>query len=385
MQEGPNETVNEDKSEQEIPKQKGLRRVDGKHEQLIREQEEQYTEGELLRFVRVRFPGNARSFPFLTGKRDLRYGQKVLAMSDRGMAVGYINSFPYEMKFRKAMLPLRSIKRIATDQDVSEDLETYKKQKQAEMDCKELIEKFELDMNLTHVELTQFGKKVVFYFTAPSRVDFRAMVKELVGRLKTRVELRQISVRDRSASLGGIGPCGRQLCCSSFLSRYGSVNLKMAKNQNLTLNFSKLNGVCGQLKCCLQYEDEVYENKRRLLPKEGELIECVNGDRGRVERLHLLSEQFEMLTTEGVRRRYALTQYLSDQKADFHMPKRFDHVSNETSTVIGLSDEQAERSREFEKEIQKLREQTKGYAEQVFENLFGTTSLKEDFAPEERS
>jgi cell fate regulator YaaT (PSP1 superfamily) len=235
-------------------------------------EESRFKEGQILRFVRVRFPGNARSFPFLIGKRNIEYGQKVVAMSDRGMAVGYVNSFPYDVPFNKSMLPVRSISKVATNDDIDRDKEAYRQQKNAENICNDLIEEFRLDMQLTHVEFTSFGKKAVFYFIAPARVDFRDLVKDMVGKLKMRIELRQISVRDRSASIGGIGPCGRELCCSSFLTKYGNVGIKMAKNQDLTLNLSKLNCVCGQLKCCQQYEDDVNREKSSRLPKEGDII-----------------------------------------------------------------------------------------------------------------
>jgi cell fate regulator YaaT (PSP1 superfamily) len=201
-------------------------------------EDNRFKEGQILRFVRVRFPGNSRSFSFLVGKRRIEYGQKVVAMSDRGMAVGYVNSFAYELPFNKSMLPIRSISKVATDDDIVKDREAYQKQKDAENICNDLIEEYRLDMHLTHVEFTSFGKKAVFYFIAPARVDFRDLVKALVGQLKTRIELRQISVRDRSASVGGIGPCGLELCCSSFLTKYGNVGIKMAKNQDLTLIFS---------------------------------------------------------------------------------------------------------------------------------------------------
>src|SRR5690606_38089141 len=298
-----------------------------------------YKEGELLSFVRVRFPGHAKSYPFLIGKRKLMYGQKVVAMSDRGMAVGYINSFVYNLPFDPSMLPLRSINKIATEEDIRLEKENYKRQKEVETLCQNLIDKHNLDMNLTHVEFTQFGKKAVFYFVAPARVDFRGLVKDLVSELKLRIELRQISVRDRSASIGSVGPCGRELCCSSFLSRYGNVSVKMAKNQNLTLNYSKLNGVCGQLKCCLQYEDEVYAEKRKKLPNEGELVQTLNGDIGEVRRLHLLTEQFDILTIEGRIRRYTVDQFKSLAE-NSRMPNHFDNISDETSTVIGLTDYQ---------------------------------------------
>lgn len=335
-----------------------------------------FKEGQILRFVRVRFPGNSRSFPFLIGKRRIEYGQKVVAMSDRGMAVGYVNSFPYEVPFNKSMLPVRSIAKVATDEDIVKDGEAYRQQKSAENVCNDLIENYKLDMQLTHVEFTSFGKKAVFYFIAPARVDFRDLVRDLVGKLKTRIELRQISVRDRSASIGGIGPCGRELCCSSFLTKYGNVGIKMAKNQDLTLNFSKLNGVCGQLKCCLQYEDDVYKEKRSRLPKEGDFVTTHTGEMGRVERLYLLSEQFVLLTDRGVRKRYMVELFkdtLDKETAPF--PREFDSISDETHKVIGKENHETSKTKAFEAEVKTYQAKSKSFADNIFESLFGEKTL----------
>ena len=345
-------------------------------EELENREDSRFKEGQTLRFVRVRFPGNSRSFAFLIGRRRIEYGQKVVAMSDRGMAVGYVNSFPYDVAFNKSMLPVRSISKVAMEEDIAKDRDAYHQQKNAENICNDLIEEYQLDMHLTHVEFTSFGKKAVFYFIAPARVDFRDLVKDLVGRLKTRIELRQISVRDRSASVGGIGPCGRELCCSSFLTKYGNVGIKMAKNQDLTLNFSKLNGVCGQLKCCLQYEDEVYREKRSRLPKEGDIISTHTGEIGRVDRLHLLSEQFVMMTNKGIRKRYVVDFYketLNKEEANF--PKEFESVSDETFKIVGLDEAETKKVKAFEESVKVHKTQSKNFADTIFESLFGEKSL----------
>lgn len=345
----------------------------------IRRQEGRYKDGQELQFIRVRFAGNAKSFPFLIGKRKLTYGQKVVAMSDRGVAVGYVNSFPYIANFDRSMLPIRTINKIATEEDLIKQAEDYRRQKQFERICLDCIEKYKLDMNLTHVEFTQFGKKAVFYFTAPARVDFRELVKDLVSQLKLRIELRQISLRDRAAAVGGIGPCGRELCCSSFLGKYGNANIKMAKNQNLSLIFNKLNGVCGQLKCCLQYEDEVYFNKRKKLPQEGACIQTRNGDRGRIERLHLLPEQFDMLTEHGTIRRYSISMYDASKilGPDYRLPQ-FDHISDETMNVIGLDEEMAYRTKKFEREIEEIKNNVAPYTKLVMEELFISQDNKDN-------
>ncbi len=308
-----------------------------------------WKEGDDISFVRVRFPGNSRSFPFLQGKRVFAYGQKVVAMSDRGMDVGYINSFPYTVKFKKDMLPIRSISKAADEQDIEEMRGNIDEQKKAERRAVGIIEKLGLDMQITHVEIIQFGKKMVFYFTAPSRVDFRELVKQLVGELKMRIELRQISVRDRAAALGSIGSCGLATCCSTFLKNYGNVTIKMAKNQNLALIPSKINGVCGQIKCCIKYEDNVYTDKRKTLPREGSFLKAKNGDIGKVTKLHILVEQFDMITEKGQIRRYARSQFSNGKLMgkEYKFPESFRHVVNETSTVIGLTDVEADMSSNF--------------------------------------
>ena len=317
------------------------------------EERTRYNPGQVLRFIRVRFPGNALSFPFLLGKRKFAYGQKVVALSDRGMAVGYINSFPYELPYSAELEPIRTISKIATTEDIEKEASAYKKQKEAEVYCNQRIIDYNLDMILTHVEFTQWGKKAVLYFNAPQRVDFRDLVKDLVYHLKMRVELRQISVRDRTAAIGGLGPCGRELCCSSFLGRYGNISIKMAKNQNMTMNPSKLNGVCGQLKCCVKYEDEVYSHKRNQLPFDGEIVLLKNGDKARVQRLHILIEQFDAMTDTGLIKRYSINQYDPKLKlpADYKFPDQFENVSLETDDVIGLEQYEEDLAKKFETEL----------------------------------
>lgn len=373
-------TISQDTEEGKLPHVNDISSEDPTLEENAAESENRedsrFKEGQILRFVRVRFPGNSRSFAFLIGKRRIEYGQKVMAMSDRGMAVGYVNSFPYDVPFNKGMLPIRSISKLADEEEMIKDKATYRQQKEAENICNDLIESYKLDMYLTHVEFTSFGKKAVFYFIAPSRVDFRDLVRDLVGKLKTRIELRQISVRDRSAAVGGIGPCGLELCCSSFLTKYGNVGIKMAKNQDLTLNFSKLNGVCGQLKCCLQYEDDVYREKRSRLPKEGDYIHTHTGESGRVDRLHLLSEQFDMMTNRGVRKRYVVDLYKETTDKDgAKFPNEFEFVSDETQKIVGLDEAAAKKVKEFEAEIAAMKAPAKSFADEIFENLMGAKTL----------
>lgn len=349
----------------------------------------EFRSGERLTFIRVRFPGNSRSFPFMVGERKFAYGQKVIAMSDRGMTVGYINSFPYELSFHQNMLPIRSITKVASKEDIEEQRLHTLEERRAEKACLKLIDDLKLDMNITHVEFTSFGKKAVFYFNAPARVDFRELVKRLVIELKIRIELRQISVRDRTAAIGAIGVCGLQTCCSSFLRNYGNVSIKMAKNQNLALIPSKINGVCGQLKCCLRYEDDVYGEKRKRLPKEGSFIETENGDRGKVLRLQLLVEQFEMLTDQGQRRTYAGAQFDNQRKLPegWKFPTEFQHIVNETSTVIGLTEKEQEKLEDKTSDRMQSEEERRRASEENLRSLEASPSdstTQTDKAKEEK-
>ncbi len=303
---------------------------------IMDSQEHRFKEGDKIPLVRVRFPGNAKVHAFLIGKRKFRYGQRVVAMSDRGLTVGHINSFPYKASFKESMLPLRMISKAADDGDIAKQQLNRAKEIEAETKCRKLIEHYKLDMTLTHVEFVQNGRKVIFYFNAPARVDFRELVKNLVSYTRMRIELRQISVRDRTAALGAIGVCGLQTCCSSFLTQYGNVSIRMAKNQNLALSQNRINGVCGQIKCCVKYEDDVYLEKRKRLPKEGDCIQTKNNDQGKVYRLHILQEQFEILTNQGKKRKYSSNQYIKENTlpADWALPTDMMSIIDETNEVI---------------------------------------------------
>jgi len=341
MDENNYQDQSEIETETDQPEENVVYGDDGSDEQQYDQDREKpesrFKEGEILRFVRVRFPGNAKSFPFYVGKKTFAYGERVVALSDRGMAVGYVNSFPYERPFEESMMPIYHISKTATDEDMVREKELINKEKSAEIICKKLIEKHNLDMNLTHVEFTQYGKKSVFYFTSPNRVYFRGLVKDLVSELKMRIELRQISLRDRAAAIGGIGPCGREFCCSSFLKKYGQVSIKMAKNQSLALSGNKINGACDQLKCCLQYEDRVYADKRKVLPKEGSFIRTLCGDTGKVLNVHVLAEEFDLLTDQGFKRRYRASEFSADNPLplSWAFPSRFENIIDETANVIG--------------------------------------------------
>lgn len=377
---GQPETNHEEISEEALEDEQQLSQDEQYPEEIDLDDEgETFAPGQKLLLVRVRFPGNSRPHTFLVGKRSYSYGQRVVAMSDRGLSVGYVNSFPYEISYHENMGKFRPITRAATDEDLQLQKEHLYREREADIRCKQLIEKHELDMTLTHVEFMQNGKKAVFYFNAPNRVDFRALVKDLVSELRMRVELRQISVRDRTAAIGAIGVCGLQTCCSSFLKNYGSVSIKMAKNQNLALVPTKINGVCGQIKCCMKYEDAVYVEKKKALPKEGSIIQAANGDRGKVYRIHILLEQFEMITDQGRKRRYAGNQYDHDVKPpeDYQFPRELPYIQDETHTIVGLEEQEQKTALDFEQNEDSLFDDD-GDDENVTEEVVETAPVQQE-------
>jgi len=203
-----------------------------------------------------------------------------------------------EVPETKLTAPLKPIIRKANFKDKKHHEENKKKEKEAFNTAEKLIKKYKLDMNLTNVEYTFDNSKLLFYFTAEGRIDFRDLVKELASVFKTRIELRQIGVRDEVRKIGGNGICGRELCCCSFLENFDSVSIKMAKQQNIALNAAKISGNCGRLMCCLKYEQEVYEDKLKRLPKVGAIVKTEDGE-GVVDGLETLKEKVRVKLKDG--------------------------------------------------------------------------------------
>lgn len=210
--------------------------------------------------VGVRFKKAGKIYYFDPGKSAVQLGQKVIVETSRGLECGDVVVGKKEVEECDVVLPLKSVIRVATEADIKAISENEQKNAEAIRICQEQIEKHKLDMKLIDVEYTFDRSKVVFYFTAEGRVDFRELVKDLAAVFRTRIELRQIGVRDEARMLGGIGACGRGLCCATFLGDFDPVSIKMAKEQNLSLNPAKISGVCGRLMCCLKYETECYKS-----------------------------------------------------------------------------------------------------------------------------
>lgn len=220
-------------------------------------------------------------------KFDLNVGDWVVVESKRGLEMGRVKYAPLDVADEDVTLPLKEIVRHATDEDLNQYEQNEKDSEEAMTLCKNTIQQQSLEMRLVNCEFTLDKSKVIFNFTSDERVDFRKLVKVLAQKLKTRIELRQIGVRDEAKLLGGIGPCGRSLCCATFLGDFEPVSIKMAKDQNLSLNPTKISGACGRLMCCLKYENDYYEEARAQLPDVGEAIKTPEGN-GKVIGLNIL-------------------------------------------------------------------------------------------------
>ncbi|GAY78516.1 PSP1 domain-containing protein [Sporolactobacillus inulinus] len=237
--------------------------------------------------VGIRFKKAGKIYYFDPDKRDIPVDAHVVVETTRGIECGTVVIGRKTVDEEDVVLPLKKVVRIATASD-EQQVQKNREDAQAAMDiCLQKIYNHHLEMKLVDVEYTFDRNKIIFYFTADGRVDFRELVKDLASVFKTRIELRQIGVRDEAKMLGGIGPCGRMLCCSTFLGDFEPVSIKMAKDQNLSLNPAKISGVCGRLMCCLKYENDQYESAKKALPDIGSVIEVSYGS-GRVVGLNIL-------------------------------------------------------------------------------------------------
>lgn len=227
--------------------------------------------------VGVKFKDAGKLYYFSPGKLHVEAGDNVIVETARGLEFGKVTMGETEVKESELVAPLKNIIRIATEKDKKKHAENLAKKEEALRLCQEKVDAHHLEMKLIDVEYTFDNSKVVFYFTADGRVDFRELVKDLASIFRMRIELRQIGVRDEAKMLGGIGNCGRGLCCHTWLSDFDPVSIKMAKVQNLSLNPSKISGICGRLMCCLKFENEVYTHLKKGMPSTGERIKTPDG------------------------------------------------------------------------------------------------------------
>ncbi len=245
--------------------------------------------------IGVRFRTAGKIYFFDPGKMEVKRGDHVIVETARGIEYGTVVGSPRQVDEEKVVQPLKPVLRIATPRDDEQEAGNKIKEKEAFKICLEKIQKHGLEMKLIDAEYTFDNNKVLFYFTADGRIDFRELVKDLASVFKTRIELRQIGVRDETKILGGIGICGRELCCSSYLSEFVPVSIKMAKEQNLSLNPTKISGVCGRLMCCLKHEEETYEELNRRLPNVGDHVTTEDGLRGEVQSVNVLRQLVKVI------------------------------------------------------------------------------------------
>ena len=243
-----------------------------------------------IEVVGINFREAGKVYYFSPGKFKLKTGDSVIVETARGVELGWVKMPNKMMNESTIISPLKPISRIATNDDMAK----YEKNRKAEADaaiiCKKKIEEHKLEMSLVGVEYTFDNSKLIFYFTCESRVDFRELVKDLASTFRTRIELRQIGIRDEAKMMGGLGICGRKFCCAGFLSDFVQVSIKMAKEQNFSLNSAKISGACGRLMCCLRYEHETYEEAIRNTPPQGSVVSTKDGNGTVVETKPLAEE-----------------------------------------------------------------------------------------------
>ena len=242
----------------------------------------------MIKVIGVRFRTAGKIYFFSPGKLEIKQGDNVIVETARGVEFGYVAAGPREVEEDNITLPLKSVIRVATADDIRKEEKNREKEKEAFKICLEKIRKHGLEMKLIDAEYTFDNNKVLFYFTADGRIDFRELVKDLASVFRTRIELRQIGVRDETKIRGGIGICGRPLCCHTYLT--APVSIKMAKEQNLSLNPSKISGVCGRLMCCLTNEEETYEELNSRLPAVGDTVTTPEKLRGEVQSVNVLRQ-----------------------------------------------------------------------------------------------
>ena len=249
----------------------------------------------MLTVIGVRFRAAGKIYYFDPADRQIKIGDHVIVETARGIEYGYVVLGNREVDETKVIPPLKPVIRMATDEDRAIEAKNKEKEKEAFKICQEKIKKHNLEMKLIDAEYTFDNNKVLFYFTADGRIDFRELVKDLASVFKTRIELRQVGVRDETKILGGIGICGRPLCCHSYLSEFIPVSIKMAKEQNLSLNPTKISGVCGRLMCCLKNEEETYEVLNSKLPGIGDTVTTADGLRGEVHSVNVLRQTVKVI------------------------------------------------------------------------------------------
>ena len=287
----------------------------------------------MSKVIGVRFRQAGKVYFFAPGDFQIRRGDHVIVETARGVEYGMVVFAPREMPEETIVQPLKDIIRVATPEDDKREADNRKNEREAYRIAQDKIRKHNLDMKLVKVEYTFDNNKILFYFTADGRVDFRELVKDLASIFKTRIELRQIGVRDEAKLLGGIGVCGRPLCCSTYMADFVPVSIKMAKEQNLSLNPMKISGICGRLMCCLKNEEDTYEYLNSKLPKLGSYVTTPDGLSGKVSSVNVLRQKVKVIIElededEKEEREYTVDE-ISAAKGGRRFEERSEHAQDE--------------------------------------------------------
>lgn len=293
----------------------------------------------MVKVIGVRFRQAGKIYNFDPLDFKIEVGNHVIVETARGIEYGKVVQGVQEKNEEDVIMPLKLVIRVATEEDDKIAKQNKDKEKKAFFICKEKIKKHGLEMKLIDTEYTFDNNKVLFYFTADGRIDFRELVKDLASVFKTRIELRQVGVRDETKMLGGIGICGRPLCCSTYLSEFIPVSIKMAKEQNLSLNPTKISGICGRLMCCLKNEQEAYEYLNSNLPNVGETVKTFDGLKGEVKSVNVLRQKVKIVieqNDEREEREYSVNELKFKPKK-----KKFELASDELKELKGLEDMEA--------------------------------------------
>ena len=299
----------------------------------------------MVKIVGVRFRTAGKIYFFSPGNLELTRNCHVIVETARGIEYGTVVGAAREVEEDKIVQPLKPVLRIATAKDDEQALKNKEKEKEAFQICLEKIQAHGLEMKLIDAEYTFDNNKVLFYFTADGRVDFRELVKDLASVFRTRIELRQIGVRDETKIRGGIGNCGRALCCHTYLSEFIPVSIKMAKEQGLSLNPSKISGVCGRLMCCLKHEEDTYEVLNRKLPNPGDFVTTPEGDKGEVHSVSVLRQRVKVIVDEGDEKEikeYAVEDLKFKRR---HRKEKLDVSAEELKELERLEKEEAKEGR----------------------------------------
>ncbi|WP_370805921.1 PSP1 domain-containing protein [Eubacterium ventriosum] len=292
----------------------------------------------MIKVIGVRFRQAGKIYNFSPADFQVKVGDHVIVETARGIEYGSVVQGIREVADDKVIMPLKSVIRIATEEDDKKAIENNEKEKKAFKICKEKIVKHGLEMKLIETEYTFDNNKVLFYFTADGRIDFRELVKDLASVFKTRIELRQVGVRDETKMLGGIGICGRPLCCNTYLSEFIPVSIKMAKEQSLSLNPTKISGICGRLMCCLKNEQEAYEELNSNLPDIGEKVKTFDGFKGEVVSVNVLRQKVKIVVEVDDERE--IKEYAIDELKFKPKKKKFNLASEELKALKGLEDKE---------------------------------------------